>query len=94
MKGKIPIDDKFPLDKAQYHVLEHQGKVYSATLNQTNVSNNNNKFYIIQVLQSDSNSNNNLLFCRWGRVGVTGQLSCSGAMNINIAIANFNSKFK
>jgi hypothetical protein len=47
MKGKVPIDDYFTLDKAKFHVLEHQGKVFSATLNQTNVSNNNNKFYII-----------------------------------------------
>ena len=55
MKGKVPIDEHFPLPHSNYHVLEYMGKVYSATLNQTNVSHNNNKFYILQVLQSDSN---------------------------------------
>ncbi len=31
-------------------------KFYDATLNQSNVTHNNNKFYRIQVLQSDTNS--------------------------------------
>jgi poly [ADP-ribose] polymerase len=94
MKGKVPIDDYFTLDKAKFHVLEHQGKVFSATLNQTNVSNNNNKFYIFQVLQSDDNANNNYFFCRWGRVGVPGQVSCGGPMSVMAAVINFNSKYR
>jgi poly [ADP-ribose] polymerase 2/3/4 len=94
MKGKVPIDEYVTLDKSKFHVLEHQGKVYSATLNQTNVSNNNNKFYIIQILQSDDNPNNNYFFCRWGRVGVTGQISCGGPMTIMAAVLNFNSKYR
>ncbi|KAK4728065.1 hypothetical protein R3W88_021053 [Solanum pinnatisectum] len=36
--------------KALYHVLQQGNDIYDATLNQTNVENNNNKFYIIQVL--------------------------------------------
>lgn len=40
-------------------------KDYDCTLNQTNISNNNNKFYIIQLLEEDGH-----FFCwnRWGRV--------------------------
>jgi poly [ADP-ribose] polymerase len=91
MKGKIPIDDHFPLNKADYHVLEYMGKVYSATLNQTNVTNNNNKFYIIQVLQNDSNQNC-YFFTRWGRVGVPGQFSNQGGLSVPAAISLYNSK--
>jgi hypothetical protein len=33
-------------------VLVYNGVTYGATLNQTNVQHNNNKFYILQVLES------------------------------------------
>jgi len=42
-------------------------------LNQTNISQNNNKFYVIQLLKS---GNGYYLFTRWGRVGENGQNSC------------------
>jgi hypothetical protein len=40
---------------------------YSCMLNQTNISFNNNKFYVIQVIQEGPSFWN---FKRWGRVGV------------------------
>ena len=46
--------------------------IYDAMLNQTNLKNNNNKFYLMQVLQSNSNTAYAVWF-RWGRVGMTGQ---------------------
>jgi poly [ADP-ribose] polymerase len=73
-------------------VLEYQGKVYSATLNQTSVQNNNNKYYIIQVLQSDTNPNTCFLFTRWGRVGVKGQSSNIGTNQMG-GISAYNSKY-
>ena len=94
MKGKVPIDEHFTMSHASYHVLEHGGKVYSATLNQTNVNFNNNKFYIIQVLQHDSNPNSCFLFTRWGRVGVPGQKSCLGPWSIDMAILEYNKKHR
>ena len=66
--------------------------VYSATLNQTNVANNNNKFYIIQVLQSDSNPNSLFFFTRWGRVGARGQNSLKGPYPLNYIVSLFNKK--
>ena len=89
MKGKVPIDDHFPLNKADYHVLENPSKIYSATLNQTNVMNNNNKFYILQILQSDPNINNCYFYTRWGRVGVVGNFTNIGPMPITSAYNNF-----
>ncbi len=74
-------------------VLEHLGKVYSATLNQTSVQNNNNKFYILQIIQDSKNPQNCYFYTRWGRVGVAGQISCTPAININHAIAQYNAKY-
>ena len=48
------------------------GKTYSATLNQSNLDRNNNKFYIIQVLVNET-SGMISVWNRWGRVGVPGQ---------------------
>jgi poly [ADP-ribose] polymerase len=48
-KGGAAVDSLVP-NSASYRVLVDGGKVYSATLNQSNLDANNNKFYIIQVL--------------------------------------------
>lgn len=91
MKGAAPVDEFFPVKGC--HVLVHNGKVYSATLNQSNISNNNNKFYNIQILQSDSNGGSNYLFTRWGRVGTRGQQSNVGPMPIQRAINLYKQKY-
>ena len=92
-KGKVPIDEYCDLKATDYHILEYDGKVYSATLNQTKLTHNNNKFYIIQIIQQDSNSNSCYFFTRWGRVGVRGQQSRTGPFPIATAIREFNSKY-
>ena len=66
-------------------------KTYSATLNQSNIDANNNKFYIIQILQ---HTNGNLfVWNRWGRVGTPGQNALKGEMAKEQAIKDFNSKY-
>ena len=72
---KAIVDQHFP-DRAQYHVYqdvdnEFNGKFFSCTLNKSDLDKNNNKFYIIQLLEHDT-TNNLVLFTRWGRVGVPG----------------------
>ena len=54
-KGGYVVDQLCTL-KDKVHVYVSASKAYDATLNQSNVSHNNNKFYIIQVLQDDHNS--------------------------------------
>jgi poly [ADP-ribose] polymerase len=73
--------------------LVHGGKVYSATLNQTNIKNNNNKYYNLQVIQSDKDQNINYFMTRWGRVGTPGQKSIEGPYNVTLAIGLYNSKY-
>ncbi|KAJ9543118.1 hypothetical protein OSB04_022825 [Centaurea solstitialis] len=50
-KGSAVLDSWIPDHvKSHYHVLQQGDEIYDATLNQTNVGENNNKFYIIQAL--------------------------------------------
>lgn len=72
MRGSIPVDGSVTLKG--YHVLEHKGYTYHATLNQTKVMTNNNKYYIVQALESDAAPHRYTLFRKWGRVGKAGQI--------------------
>ncbi|XP_010259524.1 PREDICTED: poly [ADP-ribose] polymerase 2 isoform X2 [Nelumbo nucifera] len=79
--------------KAQYHVLQVGDDIYDAMLNQTNVKENNNKFYVIQVLESDDGGTY-MVYNRWGRVGVKGQDKLHGPYTLReSAIQEFQMKF-
>lgn len=64
-------------NNSAYRVLNDGGKVYSATLNQSNLDANNNKFYIIQILVNETSGAFHV-WNRWGRVGVPGQNAFKG----------------
>ncbi len=83
----IPVDDNCPLkSKATVH------EDYDAMLNQTNIGANNNKFYVIQVLESGGKF---YAWNRWGRVGEVGQTALKGPYPAAAsAISDFESKFK
>ncbi len=54
LKGKVPVDEHCPV-KDKCHVLDEGGEdVWDCMLNQTNIQNNNNKFYLIQVIKEDT----------------------------------------
>merc|ERR1719259_1286001 len=62
------------------HVLCEGDDIWDCMLNQTDVGNNNNKYYLIQCLESD-NGNNYFCWQRWGRVGKiagTNLVPCAG----------------
>jgi poly [ADP-ribose] polymerase len=62
-------------------------------LNQTNISQNNNKFYLLQLLQND-NSKEFYTWFRWGRVGENGQSDLKTFdSNLSQAKATFGRKF-
>ncbi|KAA0067989.1 poly [Cucumis melo var. makuwa] len=72
-KGSAVLDQWLPDQiKTHYHVLQVGDEIYDAMLNQTNIGNNNNKFYVIQALESDG-GDTYMVYTRWGRVGVKGQ---------------------
>ncbi|THU50464.1 hypothetical protein C4D60_Mb06t20490 [Musa balbisiana] len=79
--------------KSSFHVLNKGEEMYSATLNQTNVGNNNNKFFVIQALESDDGIRY-MVYHRWGRVGVRGQDKLLGPYTSQeAAIHEFEKKF-
>ena len=93
MKGKVPVDQHV-YQASDYYVYEENGKVYSATLNQSNIQANNNKFYILQILKHSTNPNQFLFFTRWGRVGVPGQQAPIFCPNSASAINQYNRKLR
>jgi len=64
---------------------------YDCMLNQTNISQNNNKFYVIQLLEKNGIY---WVWTRWGRVGERGQFKNMGPMSLDRAIKGFEKKFK
>ncbi|CAO2184642.1 unnamed protein product [Urochloa humidicola] len=94
-KGAAVLDQHIPDHiKVNYHVLQVGDDIYDATLNQTNVGDNNNKFYIIQVLESDAGGSF-MVYNRWGRVGARGQDKLHGPFSTrDQAIYEFEGKFQ
>lgn len=52
-----PVDPECKEKVETAHVLSEGGVVFDAMLNQTNVAQNNNKYYIMQVLKDDDQNN-------------------------------------
>ncbi|XP_033838942.1 poly [ADP-ribose] polymerase 2 [Periophthalmus magnuspinnatus] len=80
MKGKAPVDTECKAKLGKAHVYSEGKDVYDVMLNQTNLQFNNNKFYLIQLLEDDV-SQSFSVWMRWGRVGKVGQnslTSCGG----------------
>lgn len=90
-KGSAAVDSKFPY-ASTCHVYEQNGTVYTCTMNQTDIKNNNNKFYIIQILETDASPAEYYIWNRWGRVGYDGQFSNSPTKDVSYAIQQFNKK--
>ncbi|KAK2033059.1 PARP-domain-containing protein [Colletotrichum zoysiae] len=85
----IPLDEGCRVQGAVY--IAPDGVIYDASLNQTNATNNNNKFYRIQLVQDGSTFKT---WTRWGRVGEWGQCAVLGNGSLNDALSNFEKKFK
>ncbi|KAF2849085.1 PARP-domain-containing protein [Plenodomus tracheiphilus IPT5] len=86
----ISIDEYCPL--TNYHVyVDDSGTIWDASLNQTNSSANNNKFYKVQTLTNGSDFKT---WTRWGRVGERGQSAMLGNGGVDDALKNFEKKFK
>ncbi|XP_063157535.1 poly [ADP-ribose] polymerase 2 [Candoia aspera] len=80
VKGKAPVDPECTAKLGKAHVYCEGDDIYNVMLNQTNLQFNNNKYYLIQLLEED-NARNYSVWMRWGRVGKPGQHSlvhCAG----------------
>ncbi|KAL3852915.1 hypothetical protein ACJMK2_016521 [Sinanodonta woodiana] len=77
----------------EYFYLSDKATVvddYDCMLNQTNIGNNNNKYYMIQVLQVGRMFYS---WNRWGRVGEVGANAVKGPIDKASAIKDFEKKF-
>lgn len=91
------VVDPFLDDSLSYSVVpakpsQYHSPFYSCTLNYSNLQNNNNKFYIIQLLQNEINKKF-YIFLRWGRVGRKGQTNLLEFSSEEEAINYYNEKF-
>ncbi|CAL9703936.1 unnamed protein product [Knipowitschia caucasica] len=84
-KGKRKKDDNCYADGEVY-------EDYDCMLNQTNIGNNNNKFYVIQLIKEGPRSFHT--WTRWGRVGETGQDNLASFTSLEPAVKEFEKKFK
>ncbi|XP_067219028.1 poly [ADP-ribose] polymerase 2 isoform X1 [Chanodichthys erythropterus] len=93
MKGKAPVDPECKAKIGKAHVYSEGADVYDVMLNQTNLQFNNNKYYLIQLLEDDS-AKAYSVWMRWGRVGKVGQNSLvTCGVNLAQAKDTFKKKF-
>ncbi|XP_064523820.1 protein mono-ADP-ribosyltransferase PARP3 isoform X6 [Pseudopipra pipra] len=87
-KPPATIDGPCPLSTAPGAQVYED---YNCTLNQTNISANNNKFYIIQLLEHNGAYS---VWSRWGRVGEVGQFKLMPCASLEAAKKDFEKKFR
>jgi poly [ADP-ribose] polymerase len=96
IKGRCAVDASCPI-AADMHVLDEGGDdIFDALLNQTDISVNANKYYIIQLLESDKTPHTYYTWNRWGRVGeeLNKQNALIGPTTLAEARVDFEKKFK
>ncbi|KAK2950780.1 putative poly ADP-ribose polymerase 2 [Blattamonas nauphoetae] len=92
-KGKASVDAVCHLHNQAHILQEGDGTIWKATLNQTEIKDNNNKFYFIQLLESDS-GHSYYVWNRWGRVGANGQNKLVPCGSKEAAKNEFRAKFR
>ena len=92
-KGRAAVDSECS-KSSDCHVYEEPSKIWCCTLNQADLKDNANKFYLIQLLAHDKTSNLFYVWNRWGRVGYSGQNALKGPFTeIDRAKAEYNKKY-
>ncbi|PYI11020.1 poly polymerase [Aspergillus sclerotiicarbonarius CBS 121057] len=87
----VPVDELCTLRATHTVYIDSTGLIWDATLNQTSATNNNNKFYRIQMLHRKGEFKT---WTHWGRVGEVGQSALLGNGSFDWAEAEFKKKFK
>lgn len=89
--GRAPVDPECKDKLGKAHVYEEGADVYDAMLNQTNIGTNNNKYYILQLLEDDDKKVYSVWF-RWGRIGYRGQNTLIRSDSLDAAKETFCAK--
>lgn len=89
--GHVPVDEHCTVGGTPRVQIDQDGTVFDATLSQTNANRNNNKFYRIQLLETNGDF---LTWTRWGGVGERGQNCVVGDGDFESASREFKKKFR
>lgn len=92
-KMRLLVNSHVP-QKGQYRVYSEDDKVYNASLMYTDIAHNNNKFYIVQILQAILEPELFTVFTRWGRVGFDGQTNCYPFSDSDSAVEFYEEKYR
>uniref|UniRef100_Q6V7K2 Poly [ADP-ribose] polymerase n=1 Tax=Emericella nidulans TaxID=162425 RepID=Q6V7K2_EMEND len=93
-KVRVRVDEYYHSNEHTWQVfIDDSGLIWDATLNLTVSAANNNKFYLIQILNSKDGSRYQT-WTRWGRVGERGQSVLLGDGTLDSAKKQFEKKFK
>lgn len=96
----VPVDKYCSLSTThKVHIDDNDGTIFDVLLNQTNAGKNNNKFYRIQLLETNAGASASdghwRTWTRWGRVGEAGQSKLLGdSGSFSEALGVFQRKFK
>jgi len=91
-KGTVPVDDECIECKQDYVVYSKGNDIYNAMLNQTNIANNNNKYFLLQLLKHKEKPVFKVWF-RWGRVGKIAGKKLHDCSTLDEALEKFEKKF-
>jgi len=94
VKGRAAADASCP-HADEMHVYYEGDDVYDALLNQADIGENKNKYYILQLMESDASPHQYYTWNRWGRVGEERALQNAwrGPMSLAAAKADHCKKF-
>ena len=86
------VDPLCPLASRCSIYTDENDVAWECMLNQTNIQNNNNKYFLLQVLVNSSTNQFHTWF-RWGRVGYDGQKAQYDFSTVDAAKSCFEKKF-
>ena len=90
--GNKTIDNFRVVDVTEVSQFQGRKGSFHAMLNQTNISNNNNKYFLIQLLQNNATGKYHAFF-RWGRVGKIAGMTLNPGTDLDSALSLFYKKF-
>uniref|UniRef100_A0AAR2JZI8 Poly [ADP-ribose] polymerase n=1 Tax=Pygocentrus nattereri TaxID=42514 RepID=A0AAR2JZI8_PYGNA len=94
VKGGAAVDPDSGLENCA-HVLDQNGKIYSATLGLVDIVRGTNSYYKLQLLEDDVQKRRYWVFRSWGRVGTTiGGNKLDKFYDKNSAMDNFRSVYE
>lgn len=93
-ENEVLVDLHYPKGNEVRVYVDPKNFAFSVTFNQTDVSKNINKFYIMQILQSLAHPDQYYVFTRWGRVGLVGNKAEAGPIPLEEALDNYRAKIQ